>query len=76
MQIIQQWSKVRENSPRAIVTLLNFLNGSSPILSIAGPASRHPKEKVWEGKTTASDRCGSGLRQEVVQEGDTGCTRV
>ena len=29
--------KVRENSPCAIVTLLNFLNGSSPILSIVGP---------------------------------------
>ena len=51
MKIIQQWFRVRENSPRAIVTLLNFLNGSSPILSIAGPASKHLKEKRFQLRT-------------------------
>ena len=47
IKIIQPWSKVRENSPRAIVTLWTFavlcMNGSSPVLLIAGPESRHPK---------------------------------
>ena len=47
MKNIQPWSKGTENSPRAIVTLWTFavlcMNGSSPILSIAGPESRHPK---------------------------------
>ena len=47
MYIMQPWSKIRENSPRAIVTLWTFvvlcMSGSSPILSIAGPESRHPK---------------------------------
>ena len=47
MKNIQPWSKGTENSLRAIVTLWTFavlcMNGSSPILSIAGPESRHPK---------------------------------
>ena len=43
MLLIQQWFKIRENSPHAIVTLLKLLNGSSLRLSIAGPESRHPK---------------------------------
>ena len=33
-------------------------------------------EKVSEGKTLASDRCGRGLRQGLVWKGDTGSTRV
>ena len=45
MQLIQQRSKIRENSPHAIVTLLNLLNRPSLRLSITGPASRHPKKK-------------------------------
>ena len=31
---------------------------------------------VSEGKTTASDGCGSGLGQGLVQGGDKGYTRV
>ena len=41
MHIKQPWSKIRENSPRINVNLLTFvvryLNGLSPVLSIAGP---------------------------------------
>ena len=47
MYIKQPWSKVRENSPRVIVTLWTIvvlcMNGSSSVLSIAGPESKHPK---------------------------------
>ena len=47
MHIKQPRSKIRENSPRRNVNLWNFVvnykNGLSPILSIAGPEIIQPK---------------------------------
>ena len=47
MHIKQPWSKIRENSPRINVNLWNFvvlyMNGLSPVLSIAGPEIIQPK---------------------------------
>ena len=48
----------------------------SCILGIAPHTVVMVSVMVSEGKTTASDGCGSGLRQGLVQGGDKGSTRV
>ena len=47
MKIKEPWSRIRENSPRINVHLWTFvvryMNGLSPVLSIAGPEIIQPK---------------------------------
>ena len=58
MQIKEPWSRIRENSPRINVHLWTFvvryMNGLSPVLSIAGPEIIQPKRDTDYGQNIKS----------------------
>ena len=75
MHIKEPWSKIREKSPHIIANLKTFvmcyINGLSPVLSIAGPEIIRPKRDIDYGQNIKSKQ----LKANNVNHRKENCTK-